>query len=74
MVQVILMFSFLSFLAKVQVTEVTLLCDHTASICKVDLRGQNFLLQETDSRTTTAAGDTQFEKGTAATDVSGKER
>ncbi|XP_026186325.1 histamine receptor H2a [Mastacembelus armatus] len=50
-----------------QLSEVTLLCGHTPDTCRAGLSHQNVMLQEMNSRTTTAA--IQFANGAAATDV-----
>uniref|UniRef100_A0A665TG92 Histamine H2 receptor n=1 Tax=Echeneis naucrates TaxID=173247 RepID=A0A665TG92_ECHNA len=55
-----------------QLTEVTLLCGHTPDTCSAGLTDQNFMLQDMNSRATTAT--IQVTNGTAATDVNGNER
>ncbi|XP_077435000.1 histamine receptor H2a [Vanacampus margaritifer] len=52
-----------------QLMEVTLLCGHAPASCRAGQAGQNFILQETNSRTDTAM--TQFANGATGTDVGG---
>ncbi|KAM7417648.1 hypothetical protein PAMA_017335 [Pampus argenteus] len=58
--------------AREQLTEVTLLCDHTPGTWRSGLTDQNFVLQDMSSSTSTTT--IQFANGTAATDVNGNER
>lgn len=67
------MFPFLLHIsARDQLTEVTLLCNHTPVTCRESLTEQSVMLQEMNSRTSTAS--IQFANGNAATDVNGNER
>ncbi|KAM6952414.1 histamine receptor H2a [Lycodopsis pacificus] len=58
--------------ARDQLTEVTLLCGHTAATCRAGQTEPNVMLQEVNSRTATAT--IHFANGTAVTDVNGNER
>ncbi|XP_069575919.1 histamine receptor H2a isoform X1 [Brachyistius frenatus] len=58
--------------AREQLTEVTLLCDHTPTTCREGLTDQNIMLQQINSRTATAT--IQLTNSTAATDVNSNER
>ncbi|KAK9518620.1 hypothetical protein VZT92_023919 [Zoarces viviparus] len=55
--------------ARDQLTEVTLLCGHTAATCRAGQTEQHLMLQEVNSRTATAT--IHFANGTAVTDVNG---